>query len=70
MALSAAQHLDLIDAVIAKRLAGDGYESYTEQQKAFHGTPLEKLYSIRTALISEASQDSCGTFRLAEFFEQ
>jgi hypothetical protein len=69
MALTAAQHLDLIDAVIAKRLAGDAYESYSEQEKRFQGTSLEKLYAIRTGLVSETSQDGSGSFRLAQPFD-
>ena len=66
--MTAAEHLALIDAVIAKRLAGDAYESYTEAQAAFRGTSLVDLYDIRDRLISENAAAS-SNFLLAEPFD-
>ena len=65
--MAASDLLTLIEAVIAKRLAGDAVESYTEQQNAFRGTPLEKLFEIRQQLQIEANADGGGNFRLVEF---
>ena len=66
--MTAAEHLLLIDAVIAKRLAGDAYESYTEAQAAFRGTSLKDLYDIRDRLNAEIGADS-SNFLLAEPFD-
>lgn len=71
MAFTATELLDLIDQVIAKRLAGDAVESYTEAQNRFAGTPLRDLFDIRDRLVAQsaASQSGGGIFRLAEPFE-
>lgn len=68
MSMTASQHLALINAVIAKRLAGDAYESYSESEKQFRGTSLGELYRIRSDLIAEDAAGA-GNFRLAEYFD-
>lgn len=72
--MTAAEHLALIEAVIEKRLRGDAYESYTEAQAQFRGTPLEKLYEIRADLLAEQQAEAAGatygpSFFLAEPFD-
>ena len=47
MAMTAAQHLALIDSVIQKRLEGCGMESFSEAEARFKGATIEQLYSIR-----------------------
>ncbi|HJT34861.1 MAG TPA: hypothetical protein VJ783_22730 [Pirellulales bacterium] len=42
--------LATVEAVITKRLAGDAYESYSEQELQFHGTELDTLFKIRERL--------------------
>lgn len=68
--MTAQEHLDLIDAVIEKRLRGDAYESYSEAEARFGGTPLEKLYSLRTDLQQEIAASAGGNFRLAAPFSE
>jgi len=66
--VTAQEHLDLIDAVIAKRLRGDSYESYSEAEESFSGTPLLDLYTIRDKLRAEVTAGSGGNFSLLEPF--
>ncbi len=66
MATMASEHLALINAVITKRLSGDGWESYTISQRQFRGTPLMELYALRDKLAAEAAADGGSTFFLAE----
>jgi len=67
MATTAAEHLALINAVITKRLSGDGYESYSEEEKRFRGTPLTELYDLRDRLQQEVTGSNGGQFRLGKF---
>ncbi len=69
MALTAQQHLDLLDAVIEKRLRGDAFERYTTAERQFYGTALDKLYDLRARMQQEAAATSGGTFRLGVPFE-
>ena len=64
--MTAQDHLALIESVLQKRLAGDAYESYSEGEARFHGTPLEKLYDIRSRLQQEITLNTGGMFRLAD----
>lgn len=57
---SDATYLAQIEAVITKRLNGDAYESYTEQELSFQGTSLDKLFQIRDRL-----RRTGGAFALA-----
>lgn len=68
MAQSTQEHLDLINAVITKRLNGDAYESYTEQQQQFRGASLTQLYQIRSDLRQELNAENGGAFGLVEPF--
>jgi len=58
--------LALVNACIGKRLSGDAFESYTEQQNQFRGTPLTELYRMRTDLIARVAAASGGDFGLYE----
>jgi hypothetical protein len=69
MATTAQEHLDLINAVITKRLNGDGYEQYSTSQRRFFGTSLETLFKLRDQLTQEVNASSGGTFRLGAPFE-
>ncbi len=64
---TAAEHLDLINSVITKRLRGDAYESYTRSQLEFEGTPLKDLYDLRDRLQREVNAAG-WSFHLAEPF--
>lgn len=69
--------LAAVDAAIAKRLAGDAYEEYTEGGNGgdrFRGTALSTLYEIRKDLAakvaSENGDSGAPTFLLAEPFAE
>lgn len=47
---SDASYLALIESVITKRLNGDAYERYSEQELSFEGTSLDELFKIRERL--------------------
>lgn len=63
--MSDQEHLDLVNAVIAKRLRGDAYTSYTAQQQVFTGESLSALYEIRERLQRSVNASGGGSFHLA-----
>jgi hypothetical protein len=64
---TAASLLELIEAVIEKRLNGDAYESWSDAELEFRGTKLDDLFERRTRLQNEARAESgSGIFRQAE----
>lgn len=69
MALSAQQHVDLLDAVIEKRLRGDAFERYTTAERQFYGTPIKDLYQLRRDMQQEAAASGGGMMRLGVPFE-
>ena len=56
--------LNLIESVIAKRLAGDAYESYGDGQLQYRTTPLTDLYRMRSELQGLARGTPFGLARL------
>lgn len=60
-----AEHLALVDAVIAKRLAGNAMEEYSEVEMRFKGTSLQALYAIRATLQNTVAAANGGQLRLA-----
>ena len=71
MALTAQQHLDLIDSVIQGRLNGDAYQGYTAPgAKQFQGASLKDLYAIRADLVDAVAAEGGTAFALAEPFEE
>jgi len=64
MAMTAAQHLALIDSVIQKRLEGCGMESFSEAEARFKGATISQLYEIRSNLKAEDRADTGASFAL------
>lgn len=64
MAATTQQLLEAVNDLIARRLAGDAYVEYTEQNDRFRGESLESLMAIRQKLQAElaAEQGSCVRF--------
>ena len=68
MATSDEEMLDLINAVITKRLNGDGYEEYSHREQRFKGMTLKDLFAIRDDLKSSIEGDGTRVSTI-EFFE-
>ena len=66
MALSAAQHLELIDAAIQDILAGRA-SSYTIGNRSATKLDIGKLYELRDKYVALAAREANGMFRLAKF---
>jgi hypothetical protein len=66
MAATNQEMLDLINAVITKRLAGDAYNSYTAQQQRFEGESLDSLFKTRETLQRMVAAENGGNFSLAQ----
>lgn len=60
--MTTAEHLALIDAVIANRMTGTAVEEYSEASERMKNTPLKDLYEIRDTLLDRLSSESGGTF--------
>jgi hypothetical protein len=65
VALSDAEILDRLETVIARRLDGDAYTSYSEGEQSFSGTPLDQLLKMRDDLRQRIAAQAGAQFRLA-----
>lgn len=69
MATSDQEMLALVNAVITKRLTGDGYEEYSHREQRFKGMTLADLFAVRNDLENRIAAASGGGVSLVEFFE-
>lgn len=60
MALTYAERLELAKTVLDRRLAGDAYDEYNNADRAFKGTPTDKLPGIIEWLERKVIQESSG----------
>ncbi len=71
MARTLQQQLDDLDALIARREGGDGYDGYGAGADNFKFAPLEALYKRREQLQRAVGATTGGTaFSLAQFDER
>ena len=60
MALTYAERLELAETCLDRRLAGDAYDEYNNADRAFKGTPTDKIPGIISWLKQMIAQESSG----------